>query len=63
MGKKGDNGSYNRASFLLKPLALTKLCQTFAKRYADRPGGYTRIQKFGNRPGSKVTTHLTRYWN
>ena len=55
MGKKGDNGSYNRASsFLLKPLALTKLFETFAQRYADRPGGYTRIHKFGNRPGDNA---------
>jgi len=55
MGKKGDNGSYNRASsFLLKPLALTKLFETFSQRYADRPGGYTRIHKFGNRPGDNA---------
>ena len=55
MGKKGDNGSYTRASsFLLKPTALTKLFQTFAQRYADRPGGYTRIHKFGNRPGDNA---------
>ena len=55
MGKKGDNGSYSRASsFLLKPVALTKLFQTFAQRYSDRPGGYTRIHKFGNRPGDNA---------
>jgi len=55
MGKKGGNGSYARASsFLLKPTALTKLFQTFAQRYADRPGGYTRIHKFGNRPGDNA---------
>ena len=55
MGKKGGNGSYTRASsFLLKPIALTKLFQTFAQRYADRPGGYTRIHKFGNRPGDNA---------
>jgi len=55
LGKKGGNGSYTRASaFLLKPTALTKLFQTFAQRYADRPGGYTRIHKFGNRPGDNA---------
>ena len=55
MGKKGDNGSHTRASsFLLKPIALTKLFQTFAQRYANRPGGYTRIHKFGNRPGDNA---------
>lgn len=55
MGKKGDNGSYTRASaFLLKPATITKLFSTFAKRYADRPGGYTRIHKFGNRQGDNA---------
>ena len=55
LSKKGDNGSYTRASsFLLKPTALTKLFETFAQRYANRPGGYTRIHKFGNRPGDNA---------
>jgi len=55
MGKKGDNGSQTRASsFLLKPIATTKLFSTFAQRYADRPGGYTRIHKFGNRIGDNA---------
>ncbi|KDR85077.1 hypothetical protein GALMADRAFT_233685 [Galerina marginata CBS 339.88] len=55
MGKKGDNGAHERASaFLLKPTALTKLFSTFAKRYAERPGGYTRIHKFGNRQGDNA---------
>jgi len=55
MGKKGDNGAHSRASaFLLKPTALTKLFSTFAQRYADRPGGYTRIHKFGNRQGDNA---------
>jgi len=55
MGKKGDNGAHTRASaFLLKPVALSKLFSTFAKRYADRPGGYTRIHKFGNRQGDNA---------
>ncbi|KIM48125.1 hypothetical protein M413DRAFT_439842 [Hebeloma cylindrosporum] len=55
MGKKGDNGAHSRASaFLLKPMALTKLFSTFAQRYADRPGGYNRIHKFGNRQGDNA---------
>lgn len=33
---------------------LPKLFGTFASRYADRPGGYTRIHKFGNRPGDNA---------
>ena len=33
---------------------MPKLFNTFAERYADRPGGYTRIHKFGNRPGDNA---------
>ncbi|KAJ2931187.1 hypothetical protein H1R20_g5930, partial [Candolleomyces eurysporus] len=55
MGKKGDAGSHNRAaSFLLKPVALSNLLQTFSKRYAERPGGYTRVLKLGNRKGDNA---------
>jgi len=30
---------------------LTKVFNEFSKRYASRPGGYTRIIRIGNRPG------------
>ncbi|RDB29186.1 50S ribosomal protein L17 [Hypsizygus marmoreus] len=55
LGKKGDRAAHTRASaFLLQPSLVPKLFGTFAKRYADRPGGYTRIHKFGNRPGDNA---------
>jgi len=55
LGKKGDRAAHTRASaFLLKPDMLSKLFGTFAARYANRPGGYTRIHKFGNRPGDNA---------
>ncbi|KAJ6604741.1 mitochondrial ribosomal protein L17 [Mycena vulgaris] len=55
LGKKGDKASYERAAaLLLKPELLPKLFGTFANRYARRPGGYTRIHKFGNRPGDNA---------
>jgi large subunit ribosomal protein L17 len=55
LGKKGDRAAHTRASaFLLKPELLPKLFGTFAERYAERPGGYTRIHKFGNRPGDNA---------
>ncbi|KAJ4001020.1 ribosomal protein L17 [Lentinula boryana] len=55
LGKKGDRSAQMRASaFLLKPEVLPKLFGTFASRYAERPGGYTRIHKFGNRPGDNA---------
>ncbi|KAF5377438.1 hypothetical protein D9615_005329 [Tricholomella constricta] len=55
MGKKGDRAAHSRASaFLLRPVLLPKLFGAFAQRYADRPGGYTRIHKLGNRPGDNA---------
>jgi large subunit ribosomal protein L17 len=55
MGKKGDRGSRSRAAaFLLKPAVLPKLFGTLAQRYADRHGGYTRIHKYGHRPGDNA---------
>jgi len=55
MGKKGDLPAFKRASaFILKPAIVPKVFNEFAKRYAARPGGYTRIHKFGNRPGDNA---------
>lgn len=33
---------------------LPKVFGALAERYADRPGGYTRIQRFGKRPGDNA---------
>ncbi|EJT48671.1 hypothetical protein A1Q1_02308 [Trichosporon asahii var. asahii CBS 2479] len=33
---------------------LPKIFGTLRERYADRPGGYTRIQRFGKRPGDNA---------
>ena len=55
MGKKADRGSYTRAAaFLLKPQLLPKLFGTIAQRYTQRHGGYTRIHKYGHRPGDNA---------
>lgn len=55
MAKKGRLADYTRASgFLLRPQLTPKLFTTLAERYRDRPGGYTRIHKFGNRPGDNA---------
>ncbi|KIP12422.1 hypothetical protein PHLGIDRAFT_97717 [Phlebiopsis gigantea 11061_1 CR5-6] len=57
MGKKGDLPAYQRAnSFLLEPKLTPKVFKELAQRYADRVGGYTRIHKFGNRPGDNAPT-------
>ena len=39
------------AAFLLTPLATKKLFENLAPRFADRPGGYTRIIRAGFRIG------------
>jgi len=55
LGKKGDLPAHRRAGdFLLESSLLPKLFTTFAARYATRPGGYTRIHKYGNRPGDNA---------
>ncbi|TCD61319.1 hypothetical protein EIP91_008647 [Steccherinum ochraceum] len=55
MGKKGGLPMYQRANaFLLKAQLTPKVFSTLAERYAEREGGYTRIHKFGNRPGDNA---------
>ncbi|VDB86507.1 unnamed protein product [Peniophora sp. CBMAI 1063] len=55
LGKKGDVLAYQRArSFLLNTAVARKVFTDFAPRYRTRPGGYTRIHKFGNRPGDNA---------
>ena len=55
LGKKGDLPAYRRANgFILKPSLVPKVFGEFAKRYAGRPGGYTRIHKYGNRQGDNA---------
>lgn len=55
LGKKGNLPAYRKANgFILKPSLVPKVFGEFAKRYADRPGGYTRIHKYGNRQGDNA---------
>jgi len=55
LGKKGDLPAARRAQgFLLKPTLIPKVFGLLAHRYASRPGGYTRVHKFGNRQGDNA---------
>jgi len=55
LGKKGSLPAYRKANgFILKPSLVPKVFGEFAKRYADRPGGYTRVHKYGNRQGDNA---------
>ena len=52
LGKRGDLHARRQALSVLKDTGLTgKLFGSLAERYADRPGGYTRVLKAGFRYG------------
>ena len=55
LGKKGDlHATRQAAAYIRDKKVVTKLFTTIAPRYADRPGGYTRIIKLGIRPGDNA---------
>ncbi|NKB49546.1 MAG: 50S ribosomal protein L17 [Alphaproteobacteria bacterium] len=55
LGKRGDLHARRRAiSILRDPVLVDKLFTTLAERYADRPGGYTRVLKAGYRYGDSA---------
>ncbi|KAF8843996.1 ribosomal protein L17 [Paxillus ammoniavirescens] len=59
LGKKGNESAYRRAQgFLLKPAVLPRLFTTFAERYKERPGGYTRVIQIDNRVGDNAPMAL-----
>lgn len=55
--KKGDLASRRRlVSILPQKLAVKKLMEVVGERYKERPGGYTRIVRLGNRQGDGAQT-------
>lgn len=55
LGKKGKDSNRSSAqSFLASTRLLPKVFGDLAERYKDRPGGYTRIYKYGRRPGDNA---------
>jgi large subunit ribosomal protein L17 len=52
LGKEGSLASRRRAlAFVTDKKLVEKLFSELAPRYAERPGGYTRIVKLGRRVG------------
>jgi large subunit ribosomal protein L17 len=52
LGKEGDLNSRRQAlSFIIDKKVTEKVFAELATRYAERPGGYTRITKLGPRLG------------
>jgi large subunit ribosomal protein L17 len=57
LGKRGSlHARRQAASYILTAAAVKKLFEDVAKRYASRPGGYTRIVRTGWRKGDGAET-------
>jgi large subunit ribosomal protein L17 len=55
LGKKGSLSSFRQAlSFIYDKDVADKVFSELATRYAERPGGYTRIIKLGPRLGDSA---------
>lgn len=55
LGKRGTLHARRQAAAILRtPASVQKLMDTLGPRYADRPGGYTRIIHMPPRPGDKA---------
>ncbi|KAI9308551.1 ribosomal protein L17 [Cunninghamella echinulata] len=63
LGKKGDINAKRQADAYLKNQSVTipKLFNELAPRFANRPGGYTRIQQIGNRYGDNAPMAVIEY--
>lgn len=57
LGKKGDLNSLRQAlKFLKQKKAVYAVFNDIAPKYMNRPGGYTRVLKLGNRKGDAAET-------
>ncbi len=59
LGKEGTLHARRRAAALVqRPSVVRKLFTELAPRYAERPGGYTRVVKLGVRVGDAAAVSL-----
>ena len=59
LGKRGDLHARRQALSVLRSKEVTaKLFDELAERFRDRPGGYTRVIKVGNRVGDAAPVSI-----
>lgn len=59
LGKRGDLHARRQALQVMRDSkVVAKLFERLAPRYQDRPGGYTRIIKLGNRLGDNASQSI-----
>ncbi len=59
LGKRGDLHARRQALSVIRSKEVTaKLFDELAERFRDRPGGYTRVIKVGNRVGDAAPVSI-----
>jgi large subunit ribosomal protein L17 len=59
LGKRGDLHARRQALSVIRSKEVTaKLFGELAERFKDRPGGYTRVIKLGNRVGDAAAISI-----
>jgi len=59
LGKRGDLHARRQALSVIRSKEITaKVFDELADRYRDRPGGYTRVIKLGNRHGDAAPVSI-----
>ena len=59
LGKRGDLHARRQALSVIRSKAVTaKLFDELAERFRNRPGGYTRVIKVGNRVGDSAPVSI-----
>ncbi len=62
LGKQNDLAARRRAfAFMQSHQAVKKLFDEIAPRFKDRPGGYTRVVKFGFRQGDAAPLSIIEF--
>ena len=59
LGKRGDLHARRQALRVIRSRSVTaKVFEDLANRFRDRPGGYTRVMKLGQRPGDAAPVSI-----